>query len=285
MKVVVTGASGYIGRHVVDALIKMHHEVIAVDMINKGINTDATFLSLDIFSDDIYNKLGRPDACIHMAWKDGFNHASDAHMGMLSKHYAFIKNMIDGGVKYLSVMGTMHEIGYYEGCVDENTPTNPLSMYGIAKNALREASLLLADKSDTALMWLRAYYILGDDSNNNSIFTKITQMEHEGKASFPFVSGKNKYDFIHVDELAKQIATASTQSEITGIINCCSGKPVSLADKVNEFIEKNHYSIRPDYGKFPERPYDSPAIWGDNTKINLIMEKHNDTKQCYAKNI
>ena len=278
MKVVVTGASGYIGRHVVDALIKMHHEVIAVDMINKGINTDATFLSLDIFSDDIYNKLGRPDACIHMAWKDGFNHASDAHMGMLSKHYAFIKNMIDGGVKYLSVMGTMHEIGYYEGCVDENTPTNPLSMYGIAKNALREASLLLADKSDTALMWLRAYYILGDDSNNNSIFSKITQMEHEGKASFPFVSGKNKYDFIHVDELAKQIATASTQSEITGIINCCSGKPVSLADKVNEFIEKNHYSIRPDYGKFPERPYDSPAIWGDNTKINLIMEKHDDTK-------
>lgn len=278
MKVVVTGASGYIGRHVVDALIKMHHEVIAVDMINKGINTDATFLSLDIFSDDIYNKLGRPDACIHMAWKEGFNHASDAHMGMLSKHYAFIKNMIDGGVKYLSVMGTMHEIGYYEGCVDENTPTNPLSMYGIAKNALREASLLLAEKSNTALMWLRAYYILGDDSNNNSIFTKITQMEHEGKASFPFVSGKNKYDFIHVDELAKQIATASTQSEITGIINCCSGKPVSLADKVNEFIEKNHYSIRPDYGKFPERPYDSPAIWGDNTKINLIMEKHNDTK-------
>ena len=278
MKVVVTGASGYIGRHVVDALIKMHHEVIAVDMINKGINTDATFLSLDIFSDDIYNKLGRPDACIHMAWKDGFNHASDAHMGMLSKHYAFIKNVIDGGVKYLSVMGTMHEIGYYEGCVDENTPTNPLSMYGIAKNALREASLLLAEKSNTSLMWLRAYYILGDDSNNNSIFTKITQMEHEGKASFPFVSGKNKYDFIHVDELAKQIATASTQSEITGIINCCSGKPVSLADKVNEFIEKNHFSIRPDYGKFPERPYDSPAIWGDNTKINLIMEKHNDTK-------
>lgn len=278
MKVVVTGASGYIGRHVVDALIKMHHEVIAVDMINKGINTDATFLSLDIFSDDIYNKLGRPDACIHMAWKDGFNHASDAHMSMLSKHYAFIKNMIDGGVKYLSVMGTMHEIGYYEGCVDENTPTNPLSMYGIAKNALREASLLLAEKSNTSLMWLRAYYILGDDSNNNSIFTKITQMEHEGKASFPFVSGKNKYDFIHVDELAKQIATASTQSEITGIINCCSGKPVSLADKVNEFIEKNHYSIRTDYGKFPERPYDSPAIWGDNTKINLIMEKHDDTK-------
>ena len=49
MKVVVTGASGYIGRHVVDALIKMHHEVIAVDMINKGINTDAKFFIFRYF--------------------------------------------------------------------------------------------------------------------------------------------------------------------------------------------------------------------------------------------
>ena len=67
MKVAVTGASGYIGRHVVDALIRLGHEVIAVDMINKGINTDAKFISLDIFSDNIYEKLGKPDACIHMA--------------------------------------------------------------------------------------------------------------------------------------------------------------------------------------------------------------------------
>lgn len=275
MKVVVTGASGYIGRHVVDALVNLGHEVTAIDIINKGINTDAKFMSLDIFTDDIYKKLGCPDACIHMAWKDGFSHSSDAHMSMLSQHYKFVKNMIEGGVTNLSIMGSMHEIGYYEGAVDENTPTNPLSMYGIAKNALRESSLLLAEKSNTNLMWLRAYYILGDDANNNSVFSKITQMEKEGKKSFPFVSGKNKYDFISVDELAKQIAIASTQKEITGVINCCSGKPVSLAEKVNEFIRVNNYQIQPDYGKFPERPYDSPAIWGDNTKIKKIMENYN----------
>ena len=278
MKVVVTGASGYIGRHVVDALVNMGHDVVAVDMINKGINTDAKFKSMDIFSDDIFEKLEGPDACIHMAWKDGFSHSSDAHMGMLSKHYYFVKSMIDSGVKYLSVMGSMHEIGYYEGEVDDDTPTNPLSMYGIAKNALREASLLLAKNSNTNFKWLRAYYILGDDANNNSIFTKITQMEHEGKKTFPFVSGKNKYDFIEVDELAKQIAVASTQEKYNGIINCCTGKPVSLADKVNEFIETHHYAIRPDYGKFPERPYDSPAIWGNSKKIETIMKEYDENK-------
>lgn len=274
MKVAVTGASGYIGRHVVDALIRLGHEVIAVDMINKGINTDAKFISLDIFSDNIYEKLGKPDACIHMAWKDGFSHASNAHMQMLSNHYSFVKQLIDSDIKYLSIMGSMHEIGYYEGAVDENTPCKPLSMYGIAKNALRQASMLLAEKSNTSLMWLRAYYILGDDSNNNSVFSKISQMEKEGKDFFPFVSGKNKYDFIDVDELALQIAVSSTQSNITGIINCCSGKPISLADKVAEYIKSHDYKIKPQFGKFPERPYDSPAIWGDNTKINLIMENY-----------
>lgn len=275
MKVAVTGASGYIGRHVVDALIKLGHEVIAIDIVNKGINPKAQFKNVNIFDNDAFDRMGKPDACIHLAWKDGFYHNSDAHMGMLSKHYNFIKSLIDSGIQYLSVMGSMHEVGYYEGAIDENTPTNPLSMYGIAKNSLREASMLLTEGKDVSFMWLRAFYILGDDENNNSIFSKITQMERDGYDKFPFVSGKNKYDFINIDDLAFQIALASTQSKITGIINCCSGKPIAIGEKVIEFIEKNNYKIEPDFGKYPERPYDSPAIWGDNKKICQIMNDYN----------
>lgn len=279
MKVAVTGASGYIGRHVVDALIKLGHEVIAVDLISKGINTDAKFKTIDIFCDDVFEKLERPDVCVHLAWKDGFSHNSDAHMEMLSLHYRFVKNLIDSGVKHLSIMGSMHEVGYFEGAVTDNTPTNPLSMYGIAKNSLREATQLLVNNANVKFTWLRAFYILGDDSNNNSIFSKISQMEKEGKETFPFGNGKNKYDFIDVDELAMQIALASTQDKIGGIINCCSGLPVSLADKVNEYIIKNKYKIRPQYGVFPERPYDSPAVWGDNSKILAIIKNFNENNE------
>lgn len=278
MRIAVTGASGYIGRHVVDALVKLGHEVIAIDVINKGINTDAIFKTVDIFSDNVFEKMGKPDACVHLAWKDGFAHNSDAHMDMLSSHYRFIKELVNSGIKYISVMGSMHEVGYFEGAIDENTPTQPLSMYGIAKNSLREACLLLTKNSDTVFMWLRAFYILGDDCNNNSIFSKISQMEKEGKKTFPFVSGKNKYDFIDVDELAYQIALASTQSKVTGIINCCSGKPISIGEKVLQYIQDNKYSILPDFGKFPEREYDSPAIWGDNRKIKEIIKNHEEGK-------
>lgn len=60
-------------------------------------------------------------------------------------------------------MGTMHEIGYWEGAIDENTPCNPLSMYGIAKDALRRCMIQYTQQKGCILQWLRGYYILGDD--------------------------------------------------------------------------------------------------------------------------
>ena len=159
---------------------------------------------------------------------------------------------------------------YYD--VTENTPANPISLYGIAKNALRQITIQLAKEKGVILQWLRAYYILGDDLKNNSIFSRIVKLEQEGSPTFPFTSGKNKYDFINVDELAAQISAATIQTEVQGIINCCTGNPVSLADKVEEFIKEKNYKIRPEYGAFPDRPYDSPGVWGDPEKINQIMK-------------
>ena len=98
--------------------------------------------------------------------------------------------MMEGGLKNLAVMGTMHEIGYWEGAIDENTPCNPLSQYGVAKNALRQSLLQTTQEKQVNLYWLRAYYILGDDMKNHSIFTKILQTAQQGGKTFPFTSVK-----------------------------------------------------------------------------------------------
>jgi len=248
-------------------------QVTAADFVTNGVDSRAETINADIFSGSktIFQELGSPNACIHMAWKDGFVHNSDAHMGYLSKHYEFIRNMTDGGLKQIAVMGTMHEIGYYEGAVDENTPCNPVNMYGIAKVALRRSTCLMLKDKGVVWQWLRAYYIYGDDEHNLSIFAKIIKAEKTGKIEFPFNTGKNKYDFITVEELARMIAACVMQTEAAGIINCCTGKPVSLAEKVEGFLKKYHYQIKLKYGAFPDRPYDSPAIWGDDTKIRAIM--------------
>ena len=274
MKVVVTGANGYIGSHVVRELIDRGNEVTAVDVKTDYIDPRAICVQASIFEDNaqIYEQLGRPDLCIHLAWRNGFAHNASSHMEDLSAHCRFIRQMVEGGLPRLAVMGTMHEVGYWEGAITDETPCNPMSMYGIAKNALRQAVLQLQKEMNFSVYWLRAYYILGDDEKNHSVFSKILQMEKEGKEKFPFTSGKNLYDFIQVDELAHMIVSASLQDEITGIINLCTGKPVSLADKVMECIESKQLHIRPEYGAFPDRAYDSPGTWGDPSKIEQILK-------------
>ena len=275
MRVAVTGAGGYMGRYVVRELLERGHEVIAVDLHYKEVDSRAKYSDVMIFSGDrdIYEQLEKPDLCIHLAWQDGFIHNSPKHMENLSNHFRFLKNMIEGGCKRIAVMGTMHEVGFWEGCVTANTPCMPLSQYGVAKNALRQSLLLLAEKTDCSIYWLRAFYIVGDDGRNSSIFTKILEAAELGKETFPFTTGENKYDFINIRDLAKQIVAASTQDEYTGIINVCSGKPVSLKDKVNAFIEEKGLNIRLQYGAFPERPYDSKIIYGDNEIISRILAK------------
>ena len=216
---------------------------------------------------------------MHLAWRDGFVHDSDVHMRELSSHVTFLENMVDGGLPYLTVMGSMHEVGYWEGAVDEHTPCRPLSMYGVAKNALREAMMLYCRNKNVSLHWLRAYYIYGDDVRGSSVFSKLWQAVEDGREEFPFTAGNNRYDFIHIRELANQIASASMQAEVNGIINVCTGTAVSLAEKVESYIRENHMDIRLKYGAFPDRPYDSPAIWGDTEKISRIMRSAADGKE------
>lgn len=277
IKILVTGANGYIGRHVVNALLDKGADVIACDLVVDEVDNRAERVSMNLFDlpdeINIFEHLGTPDVCLHMAWRNGFVHNASTQLGDLSAHYNFLTRIVDDGLKQLAVMGSMHEVGYWEGAINENTPCNPISMYGIAKDTLRRAMMLYTQQKGCILQWLRGYYILGDDKHNNSIFCKLLLAAEEGKKTFPFTMGKNQYDFIELDDLANQISTVVLQNEITGIINCCTGKPMSLADRVEQFIKDHNLDIKLEYGAFPDRPYDSPCIYGDPTLINTIMSK------------
>ena len=275
MRIAVTGANGFIGSEVVKQLLATGGsvEVLAIDFSSQYIPSEAKFIQCDLIAkasdDNLYEGLGRPDVLIHCAWRDGFNHSSDAHMHDLEGHWKFLKNMLDHGCHNVNVIGSMHEVGYFEGEVSQETPCRPTTPYGIAKNALRQLLLTYAPEF---VKWLRTYYICTGSQRTKSIFAVISQKAESGEKTFPFVTGSNQYDFIELGRLAEFIVAASLQTEYRGIIELCSGKPVSLRDKVMEFISDNHYDIRPNFGAYPDRPYASPCIYGNASIIERIMQ-------------
>lgn len=277
MKILVTGANGYLGKGVVKELLDKGYQVIATDFKSNYIDSRATIFEEDLFKiDNPYEHFGKPDILIHMAWRDGFVHNSINHINDLPLHYNFIENMIKSGLKHVTVLGSMHEVGFYEGAIAENTPTNPQSLYGISKDALRNAVSLLCKQNSIVFQWLRGFYIVGNTSDGSSIFSKIIQADLDGKTEFPFTLGLNQFDFINYDEFCNAVALSATQEKIIGIINICSGHPEKLADRVERFIKDNNLNIKLQYGAFPDRPYDSKAVWGSNRKLSLIIENIQD---------
>lgn len=275
MKILVTGANGYLGQGIVKMLLDNNQSVVATDICIENIDDRACKKACDLFAiDDPYNYFGEPDVLLHLAWRNGFVHYSETHIGDLEKHSNFIKKMCESKIKTIAVMGSMHEIGFYEGSIDEDTPCRPESLYGIAKNALRDITKIYARQNDKVFQWLRGYYIVGNSQYGSSIFSKITAAEMRGEKTFPFTMGINQFDFIDYQDFCMQVGLAVTQNEINGIINICSGRPEKLADRVERFIKDNNYNIRLKYGAFPDRPYDSKAVWGDNSKIQRIILKY-----------
>lgn len=274
MKILVTGANGYLGQGIVKSILNNGHEVVATDFITQDIDNRAIKKECNLFDiEEPYDYYGCPDVVLHLAWEDGFIHYSDSHINNLPRHYAFLKKIIESDVKKIAVMGSMHEVGFFEGSIKDDTPCHPLSHYGISKNALRDIIQMLAIQNNVGFQWLRGFYIVSCSPLGSSIFSKITAAAMEGKEEFPFTLGQNQYDFIDYEEFCMQVAAAVGQDDIKGIINICSGKPEKLADRVERFIKDNNLNIKLKYGAFPDRPYDSKAIWGDGYKIEQILSK------------
>lgn len=271
MRIMVTGADGYIGRGVVSQLLDAGHKVMAMGLCSCGLSHDNLEEHVgDVFSYDFQSN-ENPDVLLHLAWRNGFSHNDISHLDDLSKHYLIIKAALEAGVKRIAVMGSMHEVGYHEGAVDENTPCNPTTPYGVAKNALRQLTGELCRQHGAQMQWLRGFYLVSNDGRGCSIFSKIVAAEREGKDEFPFTSGRCKYDFLPYEEFCRQVVAVVEQDEVNGIINICSGEPISLGDYIEHFINDNGFLIKLGYGKYPDRPYDSPAIWGDASKIRKIL--------------
>lgn len=126
MRIMVTGADGYIGRGVVSQLLDAGHKVMAMGLCSCGLSHDNLEEHVgDVFSYDFQSN-ENPDVLLHLAWRNGFSHNDISHLDDLSKHYLIIKAALEAGVKRIAVMGSMHEVGYHEVPLTRTPPAIPL---------------------------------------------------------------------------------------------------------------------------------------------------------------
>lgn len=279
MKIAVTGASGFIGRHLLDALREGPDSIIALtrspqtlDMAAK--NIEARRLNLENLPENLNEVLDSPDILIHLAWGGLPHYQSLHHFEIeLPKHYLFLKKAIESGVKNLLVVGTCFEYGIQHGAVSETIATHPKTPYGFAKDSLHRQLTYLKQQIPFNLTWARLFYMYGKRQSSHSIYGQLLQAVENGQPLFNMSGGEQLGDYLPVEEVAKTIVSLAKLQKDIGAVNVCSGTPISLRRLVESWIATNQWKIQLNLGHFPYREYESMAFWGSRHYLDSLIHK------------
>ncbi len=281
MKVLVTGATGFIGNYVVEELLKQPHSVVASSTdLQRAKNATwfdrVNYIPLDLATMDptvnYFKFFDRPDAMIHLAWEGLPNYKSSFHEEInLPRHSQFLKNLVQNGLTDLTVTGTCFEYGMQEGRLTENLPASPINSYGKAKDALRQQLEELGRAHPFGLKWVRLFYMYGKGQNPNSLLSQLDKALANGESTFNMSGGEQERDFLPVEKVAEYIIKIALQNKVAGIINVSSGKPVTVREFVTQYLKKigRHISLNTGYYPYPD--YEPMGFWGDNARLKTIL--------------
>lgn len=278
MKIMVTGATGFVGRHVVKALLARGHIVVAVARdINraKGISwfDQVEFIQCDLHED--FSRLLKteniPNAIVHLAWPGLPNYRDFFHVGKnLPADLAFLEAAVRAGVSQLLVAGTCLEYGMQYGPLTEEMETMPSTSYGLAKDSLRKALQLLQKEQQFVLQWMRLFYMHGEGQNSKSLLAQLDQAIDEKQAVFNMSKGDQLRDYLPIQKVAENFVRVLENPKIEGVINCCSGEAISVLDLVQQRCNGRASSIKLNRGFYPYPDYEPMAFWGVPDKLNSI---------------
>lgn len=280
-KVLVTGATGFIGNYVIGELLRKGLQVIATSTSVEKARTKewyhrVSFIPFNLkeapLVDNLFDFFGQPDKLIHLAWEGLPNYKSDFHLNEnLPGHFKFLKNLIVNGLVDLTVTGTCFEYGMQEGCLSEEFQSLPANSYAKAKNELRLLLTGLKDHHDFDLKWIRLFYMYGEGQSPKSLLSQLQLALDSGDRIFNMSPGDQMRDYLEVKKVAEYIVAIAVQKAETGVINCCSGNPISVKDLVVDYLTKRNADIKLNMGYYPYSDIEPKHFWGDTRKLKTIL--------------
>ena len=276
MKVLVSGATGFIGKQVVKFMQGQGKWRILTSARNEEklqeLGADYLVYDLNHELENCYDRLGQPEVLIHLAWEGLPNYQESFHLDRnLVNHYRFLKSMIEQGLPSLTVTGTCYEYGLQNGCLQETRPTNPTTCYGLAKDVLRRRLEALQQEHPFRLRWLRLFFMYGDGQPARTLMAQVDRALAAGLEAFDMSGGDQLRDYLPTGEVAAMIAKVALQPRHDGIFNICSGQPISVRRLGEEHIAAKRGRLRLNLGVFPYPAHEPMAYWGDPTRVRLAL--------------
>jgi len=276
MIVALTGASGFIGSYVLTQLLKKNCQIIILGRKPPAFlstRNDLKFIKFDLSNSSYfdYNYIGKPDILIHLAWSGLPNYTSFHHYEFdLPSHYSFLKKILSTGLKNLFVCGTCAEYGSQNGLMKESMIPRPILPYSFAKNALRTQLNFLKNKLDFNFTWGRVFYLYGKGQSSSSLYHQLCMAVERRDKIFNMSQGEQIRDFLPVEKAAEIIVSLALMQKDSGIVNVCSGNPVSIKQQVLTWLDMNNWSIDLNLGYYPYSDYEAMNFWGSTSKLNKL---------------
>ena len=267
-QVIVSGATGFVGRHLVPELLLRGYDVVALARDEARARElpwfdQVRFVCLDIHRNALPFAPQPGAALVHLAWPGLPNYRDLFHFEENLPHgYRFIKHLVQAGVTQVLVTGTCFEYGMRDGALASTSETRPSNPYGLAKDALRKQLEALRAESGFVLQWARLFYMHGEGQNPRSILAQLDAAIARGDASFDMSGGEQLRDYLPVEKAVLQLADRLA-SRAAGTFNVCSGEPVSIRRLVEQRIAEKGARIEMNLGYYPYPDYEPMAFWGE----------------------
>ncbi|MFC1512830.1 NAD-dependent epimerase/dehydratase family protein [Thermodesulfobacteriota bacterium] len=281
MKVLVTGARGFLGRYVVDQLVQNRINTVAVGRYLPENISSTDFIQLDLIGQVNFQELvDRAEAThlLHLAWyaEHGKFWTSPLNLRWTEATVRLTEAFCLAGGKKVVTAGTCAEYDWSYGyCREDNTPLNPSTLYGTAKDAARRLTIAVCAQHHVPCAWGRIFLPYGQGEDSRRLIPSLMEV-FQGKRPAFGVNATAYRDFLHAEDLA-QAFVRLLQSEAEGAYNLCSGQPTQIAEIVRLIASSFNAEAENVLNLSAERPGEPTLLVGDNHKLKALGWQQNNS--------
>jgi nucleoside-diphosphate-sugar epimerase len=270
-RVLLTGASGFIGSHCIAGLLARGYEVHAVARRTPPDARGAIWHEADLLQPGVGTALAKriePTHLLHLAWfvVPGKLISSPENFAWVTASMDLLQGFAAHGGKRFVACGSAYEYDWSYGyCSEKLTPATPNTVYGACKQALRLMAESFAAQAGLSAAWGRVFFLYGPNEHPDRLVSSVIRSVLKG-APARCSHGRQIRDYMHVQDVADGLM-ALLDSDVSGTVNVASGQATTIRDIV---LAAGRLMGRPELihlGALPARANDAPLVVGDNTRL------------------